>query len=106
MKDTSIDLPIPVAQGQLAAYCRANQIVKLALFGSVLRDDFTDASDIDVLVEFAPEARVGLMALSRMARELTAIFDRQVDLLTPGFLSPHFREQVVENAVVIYEEER
>lgn len=92
-----------VPQEQINDFCRRNAIRKLSLFGSVLRDDFTLESDVDVLVEFEPEARPGLFDLSRMSRELSAILGRQADLLPPGFLSPYFRRQVIEDARVIYE---
>ncbi len=87
----------------IRSFCDQNHIVWLALFGSVLRDDFDSQSDIDVLVRFAPDARVGLIGLSRMARELGAVFGREVDLMTPEFLSRHFREKVLQSAMVIYE---
>jgi hypothetical protein len=96
-------LHLVVPQEQINDFCRRYAIRKLSLFGSVLRDDFTPESDIDVLVEFEPEARPGLFDLSRMSRELSAILGRQADLLTPGFLSPYFRQQVMEDARVIYE---
>jgi len=49
--------------------CQRNHIRQLALFGSVLRDDFRPDGDVDVLVEFEPRARIGFMALSRLQRE-------------------------------------
>ena len=87
----------------IGAFCRRNSIRKLALFGSVLRDNFGPDSDIDILVEFEPEAKPGFFDLSRMSRELDLIMGRSVDLLTPGFISPYFREKVQEDAQVIYE---
>ena len=61
---------IDIPPERIAAFCQRNQIVRLALFGSVLRDDFRPESDVDVLVEFAPEASVGYFALGRMEAEL------------------------------------
>ena len=87
----------------ITTFCQQNHIRRMALFGSALRDDFDDQSDIDILVEFEPGARVGLFDLSRMARELSAILGREVDLLTPGFLSRHIRQQVIDTAEVLYE---
>ena len=88
----------------LAAFCRQNHIVKLALFGSVLRDDFSADSDVDVLVEFAP-GHVPGYGLIRMQDELSRIFgNRAVDLVTPKFLNRHFRNAVLANAVVQYDE--
>lgn len=87
----------------LITYCQSHPIHKLSLFGSVLRDDFTQESDIDVLVEFTPNAGIGFFELFTMQEELTAILGRQVDLLTPGALSPYFRQQVIDSAKVLYE---
>jgi uncharacterized protein len=97
-----IDLKTVIPQEKVTAFCERHQIRKLALFGSVLRDDFGSNSDIDVLVEFEPEAAIGLEFVT-MQDELSEILGRQVDLLTPGFLSRHFRSKVVDTAQVIYE---
>jgi hypothetical protein len=72
---------IPVDREQVAAFCRRWRITELDLFGSVLREDFSPASDVDVLVTFAPEARWGLFDLCRMEDELREIFRRKVDLV-------------------------
>lgn len=72
---------IAVPDKQVAAFCRQWQIVELALFGSVLRDDFGPESDVDVLVTFAPSARWSLLDLVRMEEELTALLGRTVDLV-------------------------
>ena len=72
---------IAVPDEQVAAFCRQWQIVELALFGSVLRDDFGPESDVDVLVTFAPSARWSLLDLVRMEDELTALLGRPVDLV-------------------------
>jgi len=68
-----------------------------------LREDLRSESDIDVLVEFEPEARVGLIGLQRMERELGDLFGRKVDLNTPGFLSPYFCEKVLSEAETPYD---
>src|SRR5512145_3203728 len=73
----------------------------LALFGSVLRDDFTADSDIDVLVEFEPDVPIGWEIVSMQA-ELSRIVGRRVDLHTPDSLSRHFRKKVLREAQVIY----
>lgn len=93
---------IRVPKEELAEFCRRNQIRRLSLFGSVLREDFGPDSDVDVLVEFEPEARVGLFALARMEMELSELLGHRVDLNTPGFLSRYFRDQVLEEAEVQY----
>jgi len=92
---------IEIPQDRLAAFCRANGIRKLALFGSILRDDFRPDSDVDVLVEFLPGVRVGL-AFITMQDELSAIFGRKVDLQTPASLSKYFRDEVLGEAEVQY----
>ena len=86
----------------IAAFCRRHHIRLLSLFGSVLRDDFGAESDVDVLVEFEPEARVGLMRLAAMERELSQILGRQADMRTPADLSRYFRDRVLAEAEVQY----
>lgn len=90
----------------IRAYCRKQPIQRLALFGSVLRDDFTDESDVDMLVEFQPGAKVGYFKLVEIQDDLSALVGRPVDLLTPKSLSPYFRQRVLDTAQVIYEAER
>jgi len=92
---------IEIPRERLAAFCRANGIRRLALFGSILRDDFRPESDIDVLVEFQPGVRVGL-AFIRMQDELSAILGHKADLNTPGSLSKYFRAEVLDEAEVLY----
>jgi uncharacterized protein len=70
-----------IPQAQIEAFCQRWQITELALFGSVLREDFGPDSDVDVLVTFDPQARCGLFALARMERELAALLSRDVDLV-------------------------
>lgn len=92
---------ISVDQKRIAAFCRKYHIRRLSLFGSVLRDDFRPDSDVDVLVEFEPGHVPGL-AFFAMERELSEILGRLVDLNTPGFLSPYFRDQVLAQAELQY----
>ena len=92
---------IPVDRERIAEFCRRHYIRRLALFGSVLREDFGPESDIDVLVEFDPGHVPGL-AFIAMEAELTQILGRKVDLSTPGFLSPSFRDRVLGEAEVQY----
>ena len=93
-----IDLPMD----KLIDFCKQNQIQKMALFGSVLREDFSHDSDIDILVEFKPGAKVGLNFFS-MEKELSEILGRKVDFNTPGFLSKYFRDEVLREAEVLYD---
>jgi uncharacterized protein len=87
-----------VPRKKLTEFCRRNHIRRLAFFGSALRDDFTPASDVDVLVEFGPGYTPGL-AFFAMQEALTNIMGRKVDLNTSSFLSPYFHEQVQREAV-------
>jgi len=98
MTRARIDIP----NDKIAEFCRRNHIRRLALFGSVLRDDFRPDSDVDVLVEFEPDARVGLRFFG-MEEELSEVLGRKVDLNTVGFLSPYFRSQVLAEAEVHYD---
>jgi uncharacterized protein len=93
---------ISVPMETIASFCRRHHIRRLALFGSVLRDDFGPDSDVDVLVEFDPDHIPGL-AFFAMQDELSEIIGRRVDLNTPGFLSPYFRDQVMAEADVLYD---
>ncbi len=86
----------------IKSFCVKHRIRRLALFGSVLREEFHPDSDIDVLVEFEPEAVVGLLRMAAMERELSAILGRKVDLRTPDDLSPYFRDDVISSAQVQY----
>jgi predicted nucleotidyltransferase len=95
-------LPIELDREKIADFCRRNHIRKLALFGSVLREDFGPESDLDVLVEFEPGAVVGLFAMARMERELGELIGRKADLRTPEDLSRYFRDEVVASAVTQY----
>lgn len=87
---------------KLTDFCRRYHIRKLSVFGSALRDDFSPASDLDVLVEFEPDHIPGL-AFFAMQDELSALLKRPVDLNTPQFLSPSFRHEVLAQAEVLYD---
>ena len=93
---------IEIPKDRIAEFCRRNQIRRLALFGSVLRDDFGPDSDVDVLVEFEPGQTPGLRFFG-MEIELSEILGRKVDLNTPGFLSDYFRDEVLAEAEVQYD---
>jgi predicted nucleotidyltransferase len=95
-------LPIDLDQVRIAAFCRERGIRKLSLFGSVLRDDFDpDRSDVDVLVELAPDTKVGL-AYFGWADELSQIIGRKVDLCSR--LNPYIEERVRREALTVYEQ--
>ncbi len=92
---------ITVPKEKLAQFCRSNHIRRLALFGSVIHGDLTPESDLDILVEFE-RGHVPGLDFFRIQDELTRLFDRQVDLNTPHFLSPYFRKRVLREAEVLY----
>jgi predicted nucleotidyltransferase len=72
----------------------------------VLRDDFRPDSDVDVLIEFEPQANAGYFTLATMTDELSTLFGRSVDLNTPAMLSAHIRSRVLTSAETIYERAR
>src|SRR5260370_75919 len=86
---------------RMVEFCQRHHVRKLALFGSVLRDDFGPDSDVDVLVEFEP-GHVPGFAFVDLQEELSALLGRKVDLHTPGSLSRYFRARVVREAQVQY----
>jgi uncharacterized protein len=87
---------------EIAEFCRRHNIRELALFGSVIREDFNEESDVDVLVEFEPGTPVGLNFFS-IERELSVLLGRKVDLNTKGFLGKYVRDQILREAQVQYE---
>ncbi len=93
---------IKIDRDKIAEFCRRNRIRKLSLFGSVLRDDFGPESDVDMLVEFEPDAQFSLFRMADMELELSAMLGRKVDLRTPEELSRYFRDEVVQSAEVQY----
>jgi uncharacterized protein len=90
-----------ITKDQIAEFCRHHYIRRMAIFGSVLRDDFNPDSDVDILVEFKEGHEPGF-AFFAMQEELSQLIGRQVDLNTPNFLSRYFRDEVINNAEVIY----
>src|SRR6266567_1304306 len=87
---------------EITALCSRNKVRELALFGSVLRDDFRPDSDIDILVEFDQDAEIGFMTLARLARELSALLHRRVDLVPKTGLKPRIRGEVLARSKVLY----
>ena len=98
MNDPKANLPMRA----LEDLCRRYQIRELALFGSVLTERFGQESDVDLLVEFEPQAAVGLLKLARIQRELSTLLKRNVDLIPKGGLKPRIRQSVLSSAKVIY----
>ena len=105
-KDYVIKARMGISPSEIAAFCKRRQITELALFGSVLRDDFGPDSDIDVLVKFSPEAKLSFLALEQMEEELSRMLDRKVDLLTRRSVeqNPNWirRENILGSAKTIY----
>lgn len=88
---------------KVKAFCKANGISRLSLFGSVLTDQFGPESDIDVLVDFLPDRTPGFFQLAALEAGLTELFcHRRIDLRTPQDLSRHFRDKVLATAEVQY----
>lgn len=96
---------ISIPKDKLTVFCRRNHIRKLSFFGSVLRSDFHNKSDIDLLVEFIPGHEPGFIRLAGMERELSNLFEnKKVDIRTPQDLSPYFRNEVMASAEVHFAE--
>ena len=99
-------LPIKIPGVELADFCKRWKVTELALFGSVLRDDFNAYSDVDFLVTFSPAARWSLFDLVSMQQDLERIFGRPVDLVEREAIlqSPNYirRKNILQSAQVIY----
>ena len=93
---------ITIAPKKIKEFCRRYQVQRLALFGSVLRKDFRLKSDVEILVTFSPNARIGFLALARMQRELTELYHRQVYLVPVDGLKATIRDSVLSNIEEIY----
>jgi uncharacterized protein len=99
MKFHNIELP----EERIADLCRRWKVVELALFGSVLREDFRPDSDIDVLVTFTPDCGWSLYDLAQMQEELKDIFHREVDLVEKeGLRNPFRRHNILKSMEVVY----
>lgn len=103
MKVKNIEVPIP----KLQELCQKYHINKFALFGSVLREDFTPDSDIDVLVEFQPEYIPGFIKLHEIQAEISQLFGgREIDLVTPKFLNYQIKDKILAEMKVYYDTRR
>ena len=96
-----MDARIRVPVETVADFCRRHHIRRLSVFGSVLRDDFSQGSDVDVLVEFEQGHVPGFRFLD-LQDELSRLIGRRVDLNTPNSLSRHFRDRVLAEAQLVY----
>jgi uncharacterized protein len=101
-----LTLNIQLPEDKLVEFCQRWKVSELALFGSVLRDDFRPDSDIDVLVTFAPDAKRGLMTLAKMKYELEDLLEREVDLVSKYAIETSHnwirRNEILGTAQVIY----
>ena len=95
------DLP----QDRIREYCASQPIQRLSVFGSAARNELTPESDIDLLVEYMPDARISYFDMGRHVTDLVEIVGRPVDLCTPNSISRYFRQNVIEGAVPIYAKE-
>ena len=94
---------IEIPKDKIAEFCRRNRIRRLALFGSVLRDDFRADSDVDVLVEFESGSSLSLFDLARMQDELGSLLGRKVDLVeSSGLQNPFRRYEIMRTQQVVY----
>jgi len=94
---------INISREKITEFCLKNHIERLSFFGSVLREDFNEDSDIDVLVEFEPAHVPGFLRLAGMERELSELLGgRKVDMRTPDDLSRYFRSEVMASAETQY----
>jgi predicted nucleotidyltransferase len=94
---------VAVDEDALRTFCQANGVRRLGLFGSALRGELRPDSDIDLLVEFEPGRTPGLLRIAGLELQLRGLVGRDVDLRTPGDLSPRFRDQVSASARVLYD---
>jgi predicted nucleotidyltransferase len=99
---TTSRLRIEVPRERIADFCRRHHLRWLALFGSVLRDDFRPDSDVDVLVEFEPEQRYTYFTLAQIEEDLSGLLGRRVDLHMPKTLHPFLRDKVLGQAEALY----
>lgn len=95
-------LKIKIPKKELDEFCRLYQVQRLALFGSVIGNNFRAESDVDVLVSFKSDAHVGFITFSRMQRELSELFNRPVDLVPMDGLKPVIRDSVLANIEEVY----
>jgi predicted nucleotidyltransferase len=94
--------PVLVDGERLAELCRRYSVRELSVFGSMARGDFRPDSDIDVLVEFMPDAKIGLIAYAGLMLDLSELMGRKVDLVSKRGLKPLIRSSVLDEARLLY----
>ena len=96
-------MPIPISHAELEAFCRRRGIRRLAVFGSILREDFRPDSDVDVLVEFEPDRAIGL-EIFEIEQELSHLLgERRVDLVNGKYLNPRLRDRILADMELLHE---
>jgi predicted nucleotidyltransferase len=93
---------IQVGSPMLAELCRRYSVKELSLFGSAARGEMGPESDVDIMVEFEPGVRIGLIRFESLVEELESLAERRVDLVTKRGLKPWVRSEVLKDARVIY----
>lgn len=88
---------------RIAELCKKHKVRELSLFGSRVRGDNRPDSDFDFLVEFFPKSGIGLIEYSRIQIDLSEIMDQKVDLVTKTGLKPYLRDNVLAEAMIVYE---
>lgn len=94
--------PAEIDSAKLADLCRRHGVRQLCLFGSAVRGEMGPGSDLDLMVEFEPEARVGVIQFESLSEELELLAGHKVDLVTRSGLKPWIRPQVLKEARIIY----
>jgi predicted nucleotidyltransferase len=98
-----MDSKIKLSKDKIAQFCQENHIIKLSLFGSILRNDFNESSDIDILVEFDKNHIPGFIRLSNIQNALSKLLGgKEIDIRTPNDLSPYIRDKILNTAEVQY----
>ena len=94
---------VEISENKISQFCRDHKISEFAVFGSLLRDDFSPTSDVDVLVTFTPDCGYSLLDLAMIQEQLQAIFDREVDLVEKaGLKNPFRKKEILDHMEVIY----
>jgi uncharacterized protein len=108
MKTINPDQRFNIQPNQLQEICQQWQITEVALFGSVLRDDFKAESDIDILVSFAEKAKITFFDLDTIESQLSKLFNRPVDIVTKQAIEQSHnwirKNNILNHSIVIYEQ--
>ena len=102
MERTRGDVKVPVPREAVTEFCQRHRVRELALFGSVLRDDFTEQSDVDILIDFLPDTKVTFFHLADMENELETVFRHKIDLVLKNTLHRRVAAEVLASREVLY----